>query len=178
MLLIITGSRPWAYLSLQPKIFLESYWAIGLIIKKSFKTTSYVKVNKFYLYRGGTYHMNLFLLFLYFVTNLLAGFFLLYPFYLRDKKPQYYKGIWLWVGTIFKNRGGAVYFLIILSGFSIGNIIELLTQIFDLPLKILVTGAWITFFGLVFLCYPFHLKHKSPEKYQGIWRAIGEWLGE
>lgn len=120
--------------------------------------------------------MNNLLLLFDIAVPLLFAFILLYPFHLRDNKPQHYKGIWLLLGTFIKNRYGAVWMLNVGLGIDIGNKIRSCTQ--NYLLGIIATSIWILFFGGIFLWYPFHLKHKRPEKYQGIWKTIGEWLGE
>lgn len=100
-------------------------------------------------------------------------FFLLYPFYLRDNKPEKHKGIWLLIGQIFKNRSGSLCFIILYLGFSIGTIVG--QQKNNQHLGALLLVIWIGFSYLCLLWYPYHLKHNRPEKYTGLWRTIGEW---
>lgn len=120
--------------------------------------------------------VNWLLILLEFLTPLCFAFLLLYPFHLRDNNPQHYKGIWLLIGNILVNRYGAIWLLNVCLGINIGN--EAWISTHNYLLGSAITIIWISFFGFIFLGYPFYVKHKRPEKYKGLWKAIGEWLGE
>lgn len=110
------------------------------------------------------------------LASLLLAFVLLYPFYLREQRPTHYRGIWRAVGSTFRNRYGAIWVLNLYFGSSLSITVGSLTQSRSLRLL-----AWMLYFLIItptLLWYPFHLKEKSPEKYKGIWRLIGEWLGD
>lgn len=110
------------------------------------------------------------------LLSLLAAFVLLYPFYLRDTTPARYKGIWQSIGSAFGNRYGAIYALNIYWGLNVGLVVGIFTEKSFIPFMAVL--LYILLFTLVFLWYPFHLKEKKPEKYKGVWKRIGEWMGD
>jgi len=114
--------------------------------------------------------------FTYLLLSLLAAFVLLYPFYLRDTTPARYKGTWESIGSAFGNRYGAIYALNIYWGLNVGLAVGVFTKKFSIPL--ITVLLYFLLFTPVLLWYPFHLKGKKPEKYKGIWRRIGEWIGD
>lgn len=107
---------------------------------------------------------------------LMCTFFLLYPFYLRDKHSKYYKGVWLLIGDLFKNRYGVI---IVLNGL-IGNCINIIivTYTHKRLFAVIAMAIYLIFVSFVVLWYPFYLKEKKPYKYKNIWKFIGEWLGD
>ncbi|GAW29883.1 hypothetical protein [Carboxydocella sp. ULO1] len=109
-------------------------------------------------------------------TLLVYAFFLLYPFYLRDKQPQRYKGIWLEIGTLFRNRYGALIVLNITLGLTINFIIKSYTN--NGAFGFISMIVYYLIFSTTFLWYPFYLKEKKASKYKGIWKVIGDWIGD
>ncbi|MFZ5642250.1 MAG: hypothetical protein ACOY46_01515 [Bacillota bacterium] len=109
------------------------------------------------------------------ILNICVAFIMLYPFYLRDKKPSKYRGIWFIIGDFLKDRHGAVWMLIILLGGLIFNISAYYIQ-GPLLYTLLIIGYMI--FSVTVLLYPYHLKYKTPERYVGLWKSMGEWMGE
>jgi hypothetical protein len=73
------------------------------------------------------------------------------------------------------NRYWVVWLLNFYLGLNVSFIVGSFTQ------KSFGLIAGLLYFLLltpVFLWYPFHLKEKKPEKYKGIWKRIGEWIGD
>lgn len=116
------------------------------------------------------------LLILFILLSLFFSFFLLYPLYLRDNKPAFYKGTWRVIGSIFRNRYGVFWVLILYFGINIFFVAGFFTQ--EYFIRFLAMLLYFSIFMPVFLWYPYHLKEKRPEKYKGIWRLIGDWLGD
>jgi uncharacterized membrane protein YozB (DUF420 family) len=108
-----------------------------------------------------------------FCCTLLFFFLLLYPFYLRDNKPEQYNGIWLFIGEILKGRHRSLFIINIYLGMLIGTIVSQQTNNSHLGAASL--AIWIFSFYVLFLLHPYNLKHYRPEKYTGLWRIIGEW---
>lgn len=100
----------------------------------------------------------------------------LYPFHLRDKKPARYRGIWAAIGGFFGNRYSALWLLNMFTGLFIFNFVAVFAEGF-IPRM----AAMLVFFVIIlpiYQWYPFYLKEKKPAKYRGIWKRIGDWLGE
>ena len=100
---------------------------------------------------------------------------LLYPFYLRDRRPEKYRGVWLSLGNFLRDRYGAVWFLVIIGG---GTTFNVTSGFIRSPLAyLLLMMVYLLFSGLLLL-YPYHLRYRYPERYVGFWRHVGEWMGE
>lgn len=110
------------------------------------------------------------------LITLLFAFILLYPFYLQGHAPARYKGAWRAIGSMFKNRYGAIWVLIVYLGINVFTVADIFTRKHFIGL--LATFIYFSLFTPVFLWYPFYLKERRPEKYRGIWKRIGEWLGD
>ena len=116
-------------------------------------------------------------LFIFLLITLPFAFILLYPYYLRDKKPASYIGVWRVIGSIFRNRYGAAVVLHVYLAVSIPRLVGVFTQQ-DPTIGWLAIIIYLLVVTPTLLWYPLHLKDKRPEKYKGIWRRIGEWLGD
>lgn len=109
------------------------------------------------------------------LLDMTAAFILLYPFYLRDRRPSDYRGVWKAIGSFTGDRHGSVWLLIVLCGGTFFMITS--NHTFSLLLYSAVVAAYLIFSGLLLL-YPYYLKYRFPERYVGIWRNVGEWMGE
>jgi len=113
---------------------------------------------------------------IFFLLYLFSAFLLLYPFYLRDHKPARYKGVWQKIGTLFgNNRYWVIWLLNFYLGLGLSNVVGFFAPKY---IGLIVALLYFLFSSLIFLWYPFHLKDKKPEKYKGIWKRIGEWIGD
>lgn len=112
----------------------------------------------------------------FFLFYVLLAFVLLYPFYLRDHKPERYKGIWRAIGSLLgNNRYWVVWLLNLYLALSVSFVVTSFTQ---KSIGLIAGLLYFSFFSPIFLWYPFYLKEQKPEKYKGIWRRIGEWIGD
>lgn len=80
------------------------------------------------------------------------------------------------IGSLFKNRYGSFWFFNFFSGMSIFNIVLLYTHKIILSLILMI--IYYLLFSIIILWFPFFLKYKQPKNYRGIWKKIGEWLGD
>ena len=111
-----------------------------------------------------------------FATIFLLAIVFLYALHLRDKKPGRYRGIWAAIGGFFGNRYSAVWLLNMFTGLAIFNFVAAFAEGF-LP-RIAAMLAFFVIISPIYQWYPFYLKEKKPAKYRGIWKRIGDWLGE
>lgn len=109
------------------------------------------------------------------LLNLMAAFILLYPFYLRDKRPSSYRGVWKSVGSYTRDRYGSVWLLIICCG---GTFFLITSNYIHKPAYYFILMLVYLIFSGLLLIYPYHLKYRYPERYVGFWRNLGEWMGE
>ncbi|MEW5953480.1 MAG: hypothetical protein AB1815_07025 [Bacillota bacterium] len=116
------------------------------------------------------------LLIVFLLLSLLFSFLLLYPLYLRDSHPDRYKGTYHAIESVFGNRYGVIWVLLLHWGLMVSFVVGHFTDKF--LIKVLAMLLYFSLFIPLFLWYPYYLKKRRPEKYKGIWRRIGEWLGD
>lgn len=109
-------------------------------------------------------------------TILIIGFLLLYPFYLKENKPERLKGIWVKLEYFCGNRYGAIWIIYIFLGLSIFNITSIYVN--ELVLKLIIVLIYFILIGFIFLWYPYYLRYKKNNRYNGIWKFIGDWMGD
>ncbi|MEW6171587.1 MAG: hypothetical protein AB1510_00755 [Bacillota bacterium] len=112
---------------------------------------------------------------IFLLISLLLASVLLYPFYLKDHKSARYKGVWQKIGTLFGNRYWVVWWLNFNLGLGLSNVVDSFAFKYT---GLIAAPLYVLFSSLIFLWYPFNLKDKKPEKYKGVWKRIGEWIGD
>lgn len=121
--------------------------------------------------------MHCFSLFPFFILPLLLySFLLLFPFYLKQKKPQKYKGVWLFIGEILRTRFNALMGLNFLIGHHLNIVIGLISGSPTIGYACMV--AYLVIITPAVFWYPFFIRESKPESFRGLIKVIADWMLE